>query len=1264
MAKFRVDMNKPTEYDGLAAETDKSFGLPEGLTKLVMMIENRNDPKNRVSPKGAEGVMQIMPANKKALGITDSTDPVQAFQGAGKLLSDALKRYDGNVGAALADYNGGPRAAERYLAGQSLHPETKQYLEFAQEYLQSGNPTTTYGDTVINSGINQVEAQAPSDLYQDEEQPLAAFVTGLDEEAERRLQDEAKFYDLSLNDAIKFGFKDTLTSAVAHAFEREEDENYVLGDEQFNSIKQQFPEGLNSDQEKRIRNSRSQSDFEYNVERVRQENDFGKRMATQMGWNAAGAYAGVMAGGIFDPVALPLGTFGAGARIIRGGSAFASAGRMAAEGAAATAIASPIIQQIDKGSVDTGTVLQHMGMAAAFGAGLGTVIRSPAVRPFDELSQEAAQGRLNGDMVYNDVAVKTGDDGLAVNFNDAHDTSVGPSGEIIGTGPTAVLAHAERFDESYGSAAADKARGWRQWWYNLEARNKLAGWSDSEGVQLAKSKSKVARWVGAMWSGDQAGLGRQQARTAAVLKEQIKDQMLYDYVPQMKAALESYMGTGEKVDFIFGGAANTQARFSREVQLERYRHREYRAANGGDSKGYVSEAPAPVQQAAKALDELMAKSKKMHLDADTEHASILKDMDSVGYIEQRPDYIRINRASPEEKKAFLDMVKDDYHAEATAKINKMRKERAEWIQATYKRAEQALDGDGKKEWVDDFLKDPEKYFDKHIELLSKKIHGEMDKRASHWWENALRNPEERYQNSEASLLTLAREMSDEWFTGREVDAEMVKDFQKALTSKWADTSRRELQMTNKRVVNGQDLYLLDMFQHDVFSSTVSTANNTAGRVAMAKLGWKTEQDIQDTLTAMYHGGATTREVEAAKHISDIILNRARGLDDAPLVQSLSNMTHATMMGKLGQAILADLPMAIGNIGIGGMFDALGKMAEKVMDGSMFIRNGRPTEVLKDLDKFTAGLMGHDNELWIPQQVNADGMAMEVGGSLLRRSAAAARMTNTLSGANAMAKMIGTGVTRASNKKMHTFFRTGKGISESRLADVGLTKKEITRIKKQFDQFGDKDNFGLDKWTDPLAKEELISAANRFAQQGQMSKSYAGDLPQWTRNTVLGYIYSRFRAIGIKAQEKVLVRNLAHADSNTVAMLTSAVAFATFLSYARIYADAATSKDSRKVLKERLTPLGIADQVSKFTSVMGLGSEFTNILTLLTGGGVQGGSDTPLTAYPGNVGKAIGATGKALSGDGSVGDAAAAATKLMPGANTYQMLLLRNALQDN
>lgn len=1258
MSDFRVDLSKVTEYDGLAAETDKQYGLPEGTAKLVMMIENRNDPKNRVSPKGASGVMQIMPANFKALGVTDPNDPVQSFQAAGKLLSDALKRYDGNVGAALADYNGGPRAAERYLKGEALHPETAEYLGFAQEYINSGGKTTSYGKTVVEAGINEVEAIAPSDFYQNEEQGHIAFVTGLDEEAERRLQDEAKFHDLSFTDAVKYGFGETLTSALAHAASREEDANYALTEDNFSTIRQQFPEGLSAGQEKRIRNSRSEADLEYNVTKTKQENDFGRRMQTQMGWNAAGAYAGVLAGGIFDPVALPLGTFGAAARVIKGSSIVASAGRMGVEGAAASAIVSPLVQQADKGSVDASEVIQHAALGAVAGAGLGMVLRTPATAKFDEVTQESLQSKLDGGFTTTPREPLT--EGYAVDFNDYKTTTLGDSGEIIGLGPTAIRDAASRWDESYGVAQADKVRNRRIAWYTNPIRSKVLGWSDSEGVKLARSKSKEARFVGAMWAGDAAGLGRQQARTAAVLKAQMQEVMQFDHIPVLKAEFEAAMTPAEKLNYMAGGEKAAQERFSREVQLERYRHRIYRSENSGSSKGYVSDAPAPIQRAAANLDELMEKSKQMQLEAGTEHASILKDMDSVGYIEQRPNYIRINRATPEERKAFLDMVKDDYHAEATAKINRMKEGKAEWIENRKQQlmTEASAKAQGGKPklspYAQRFLKNPEKYFDAEIEKLAVKIHGEMDKRASHWWENALRDPEARYQNSEASLMTMAKEMSDEWFSGKQVDADLVKGFQTALTSKWADTSRRELNMLNSRNINGQTLYLLDMFNHDVFASATGTINNVSGRVAMAKLGWKTEQDIDDTLMALTHSGATTEEVASAKHISDLILGRAKVIGDDPLVQSVSNMTHATMMGKLGLSIVADFPMAVGNLGVGGIIDALGKSASKVMDGSMFVRNGRLTQVGSDLDALTKGLLGHDNELWVPQQLNANGMAMEAGGTLLRRTAAAARFTNTMSGANAMSKMIGTGVTRASNNLLHKQLRTGKGISEARLAEVGLTPKELTRIQKQFDKYAGKDNFGLDKWDDPLAKEDFIASAHRFAQQSTLNKQYAGETPAWVSQTVLGYIYSRFRAIGLRAQEKVLVSNLTLADSNTVAMLTAGIGFATFLAYARIYADAATSKDGAKLLKERLTPAGIADQVARFTSVMGLASEGTSLLNTLTGGAVAGGSDTPLTGLGKNIG---GLVGSVATGDPSkVGQAA---TKLLPGANTYQMLLLRN-----
>ena len=1272
MAKnFRVDLNKPTEYDSLLTQAEQANGLPEGSLKLIMMIENRNNPNTTaVSPAGAQGLMQIMPENQKALGVTDPNDPVQSIKAAGQLMGDAYRRYNGDVGAAIADYNGGPRAAERYLTGKALHPETAQYMDFARGYIGAGFKTSQYGDSIINAGIDQATGYAPSDGYINEEANAGDFITGLDAESEYKLREDARYYDLNLRDAVKYGMAQTMTEAISHSVSREEDENYVISPEQLDSLQKHFPGGLSADQESRIRNSRSDADFQYNLDKTQAEIDFGRRLQNQTGLRGFAAYAGVIGGGLLDPAALPLGTFGAAARLIRGGGVIASAGRMAAEGAAGSLLASPVVQYADKGSVSVGEVLQHTGTGAVFGAGLGLlgkVATFPGKKEFQSELETTMKTRLDGEDIPHEVP--TGDDGLAVNFNEARMTSEGAAGEIIGAGPSSVIRAADDWDESV-SEAVSKVQRRRQAWYGSELRQKATGWSDSENVQLARSKSKTARFVGAQWAGDAAGLGKQVSRNAAVIKEQMKDVLEFETVPALRQYYEEGLRGLEQVNYMAGGEDAARANFSLEVQLERFRHRQYRQSNAGSSKGYTSDAPANVQKAAATMDSMYGHTKELHMQNDTEHASLLKQSDHVGYIEQRPDFIKINKADDQTRKAFLDMVKDEYRAEATAKVNRFKEKKAEWIQEMTQKFESEArirGGEGNKPKLNleaqNFLRNPSKFFDERIEKLSKSIHAQMEKRASHWWSNAVRDPEARYQNSEASLITLVQEMSGEWFTGKQVDDDLVKSFQDALVAKWSDTTRREMNMANFRIVNGKKLHLVEMFEHDVFSAAKGNINRTAGRVAMAKLGWKTDQDIADTLMAMAQSGATVREVNAAKHISDIILNRAKGLDDNPLVQSISNLTHSAMMGKLGLSVIADLPTAVGNLGVGGLFDALGGMATKVMDGSMFVRNGRLTNIGSDMDGYTKGLMGHDNELWIPQALNADGFAMEAGGAILRRTAAAARFTNTMSGANAMSKMLGTGVTRASNRKLHKALRTGKGISEARLADVGLHEKEIARIKKQFDAHAGKEDFGLDKWTDPVAKETIIMAAHRFAQQGTMNKAYAGDLPQWTRDNVLGYLYSRFRSIGIKAQEKVLVRNLTLADSNMAAMMISGIAFATFLAYARIHLDAASSKDGKRVLKERLTPLGIADQVTRFASVLGLASEGTNLLQLMTGGAAQGGGDTPLTGAVSNITGAVEKVGQAATGNGEWSAAAGAGVKLLPGANTYQMMLIKKAIED-
>ncbi|QYW05823.1 internal virion protein D [Vibrio phage vB_VpaP_G1] len=1250
---FKADLSKQTQYDELLTEAEQAQGLPSGLLKLVMMIENRNNPQNRVSPKGASGIMQIMPSNFESLGITDPNDPKQSIYGAAKLMSQLNKQYDGNVGAMLAHYNGGNRAGAQYVAGQRMNPETTQYLEYAQPYLSMDKPSN-YGKSIMQGMDEQaLDKPMPSDLGVEQEDATDELYTGLDARLEQQLAHEAEIADWSLSEAIKYGYSATLTEALTHATTREVDPEWVIGEQQFSAVKSEFPNGLNEAQTQRVYNSRSQADFEYNLGKLTDERNLMERVGQQTGWGKAAATTAIIGGGLLDPVALPLSTFGAVGKVIKGAGVASRVGRSAADAAIVTAAISPVVQYADKGTVSGAEVFQQMGTAAVFGAGVSTLLNMGSVgKAFADETNAATNARIQGTPEY--VMSPKGEEiATPINFAEAATTTTGPAGEIIGVGPTEVRRAAGAWDESV-SNEMQKVQQRRGSWYNNKYRDKFMGWADSEGVRLARSKSKVARFVQAMWSGNAAGIGKQEARNAAVLKEQQLETMQFKYIPELKAHFEAYLDPQGKVDYMSGGAQKQQADFSRAVQLERYKRRVYRRENGSD-EGYHTDAPGPIKSAADTLDNLYGEVKDLHIRHKTEHSETLKDEDPVGYIEQRPDYNMLNRADPEKRKAFLDMVKDDYRAEASAKLAKMKEEKSQWIEEAYKRADNNMEAP----WVNDFLKNPEAYFDAHLSKLSGKIHNEMNRRASHWFENALRDPETRYQNSEASLLTLAREMAEEWFTGREVDATIVKQFQEALTRKWADTGRRELNMLNTRKVNGQDLYLLDMFQHDVFGSTNNAMADTAGRVAMAKVGWKKEQDIADTLDAMRHDGATPEEVAAAKHISDLILNRAKGLDNSPLVQATSNMVHATMMGKLPISLLADMPTIIGNLGVGGMVEALGKTAKYALDGSLFVKDGRPTKFGNDLDTYLKGLMGHDHLLWLPQQLNADGMAMEAGGSVLRRSAAASRFTNTIAGTNWVNRSIGSSMTRTTTKRLHKYLRTGKGISELRLEDVGLNAAAMKRIKENFDLHSTKDEFGLDKW-DELAREDFISAAHRFQNQNRVDKGYAGEVPKWTRDNLMGYLFSKFRVIGIRAQEKVLVRNMSIMDSNAVAMMTSGIAFATFLALARIHLDAATSRDGRKVLEERLTPAGITDTALKLSTVTGLAAEGMTVYNLLSGNGMYGSTDTPLTGIISNASKAVSTTGKAVSGEGSLESAIDANFRLLPGANSYLMMGIKNA----
>jgi soluble lytic murein transglycosylase-like protein len=112
----------------LAASAAKKYLLPDSFVKSVMKAESGFQP-NVISPKGAVGLMQLMPDTARVLGV-DPRDPHQNADGGAQYLRLLLARYENDpnqVLLALAAYNAGPAAVDRYH-GVPPYKETREYI--------------------------------------------------------------------------------------------------------------------------------------------------------------------------------------------------------------------------------------------------------------------------------------------------------------------------------------------------------------------------------------------------------------------------------------------------------------------------------------------------------------------------------------------------------------------------------------------------------------------------------------------------------------------------------------------------------------------------------------------------------------------------------------------------------------------------------------------------------------------------------------------------------------------------------------------------------------------------------------------------------------------------------------------------------------------------------------------------------------------------------------------------------------------------------
>jgi soluble lytic murein transglycosylase-like protein len=111
--------------DPIIAKASRKYGVDVGLIRAVIKAESDFNPR-AVSHAGAVGLMQLMPATARSLGVIDSFDPEQNVMGGTRFLRDMLQRYEGNVDAALSAYNWGPGNVDR--RPDHLPRETRDYL--------------------------------------------------------------------------------------------------------------------------------------------------------------------------------------------------------------------------------------------------------------------------------------------------------------------------------------------------------------------------------------------------------------------------------------------------------------------------------------------------------------------------------------------------------------------------------------------------------------------------------------------------------------------------------------------------------------------------------------------------------------------------------------------------------------------------------------------------------------------------------------------------------------------------------------------------------------------------------------------------------------------------------------------------------------------------------------------------------------------------------------------------------------------------------
>ncbi|MEK4706592.1 lytic transglycosylase domain-containing protein [Bacillus sp. FSL R10-2780] len=123
----KIRSSNEGKYEDIIDRASRTYGIPKTLIQKMIEVESNFNPKT-VSNAGAMGLMQLMPANVKEMGIKNPFSPAESIEGGVKELSGYLKKNNGDLVLALASYNAGPGNVRKY-GGVPPFKETQGYIK-------------------------------------------------------------------------------------------------------------------------------------------------------------------------------------------------------------------------------------------------------------------------------------------------------------------------------------------------------------------------------------------------------------------------------------------------------------------------------------------------------------------------------------------------------------------------------------------------------------------------------------------------------------------------------------------------------------------------------------------------------------------------------------------------------------------------------------------------------------------------------------------------------------------------------------------------------------------------------------------------------------------------------------------------------------------------------------------------------------------------------------------------------------------------------